>query len=301
MRTVFEKDDIRLWRDPVLGVAGTELLTGRFVKRRYTAQIRDEVAIAVFTGGAMHYRVGAAEGVATAGSVLVIPAGEVFAGEAAAEQGWSCRIFYPDVPTLMGLDAELGMASSLRVTGKAAGPLYQDMILARRLAVLHRAIEANEANPLARQQAFAAALSSVLQRCARPAGWPRRLHPDNIAIRRALACLRARFADPELGIGELAAAAGYSPYHFMRRFRAALGVTAHDYVVQCRLHAARGMLAQGHPAAEVAHAAGFADQSHLIRQFRAALGVTPGQFAEQSRKRAASRPAAAGVRPKAGL
>jgi len=292
------KEDIRLWRDPILGVAGTELLAGRFVTHRYRHHIRDEVVIAVFTGGAMHYRIGPCHGTALPGSVLVIPAGDVFTGEAASQDGWSCRVFYPDVPTLLGMAPEPYTAPPIRIQ-ETAPPVYQDTALAVRLATLHRAIEENDDNPLARQQAFAAAMAAVLQNCAHPAGWPRCVRPHNRAIHRAVECVRARFADSELGISELAAAAGYSPYYFMRSFRATLGVTAHDYVVQCRLHAALGMLADGLPAAEVAHAAGFTDQSHLIRQFRAALGVTPGQYAEQSRKRTASRPAAAGIRPTA--
>jgi AraC-like DNA-binding protein len=291
------KEDIRLWRDPILGVAGTELLVGRFAKHRYRRHIRDEMAIAVFTGGAMRLQIGRHCGVALPGNVLVIPAGEMFAGEAASEEGWSARVFYPDVPTLMDMAPELSASPPARATESATAPLYDDLALARRLATLHRSIELNDANPLARQQAFAAAMSAVLQHCTRPAGWPRCIRPDNKAIRRAITCVHARFADPGLNVGELAAAAGYSQYHFMRSFVATVGVTAHDYVVQCRLHAARGMLAGGLAAAEVASAVGFADQSHLIRQFRSALGVTPGQFAEQSRKRAASRPTAAGVRP----
>ena len=297
MRVNTAKDNIRLWRDPVLGVAGTELLAGRFVKHRYRRHIRNEVVIAVFTGGAMRHQIGRYCGVALAGNVLVIPAGETFSGEAPSKEGWSCRVFYPDIATLTEMMPELSTAPPARATESAAGPLYEDLALARRLATLHRAIEWNDANPLARQQAFAAAMSAVLQSCTRPAGWPRCIRPDNKAIRRAVACVHDRFDDPDLSVRELAATAGHSPYHFMRSFVATMGVTAHDYVVQCRLHAARGMLADGLPAAEVATAAGFADQSHLIRQFRSALGVTPGQYAEQSRKRSAPRPAAAGVRP----
>ncbi len=71
----------------------------------------------------------------------------------------------------------------------------------------------------------------------------------------------------------------------MRCFRAATGVTAHSFVTQLRITEARRRLAEGEPAAEVAHDVGFADQSHLIRRFRAALGVTPGQYAHESRKR----------------
>jgi AraC-like DNA-binding protein len=90
---------------------------------------------------------------------------------------------------------------------------------------------------------------------------------------------------PELDISELAGAAQLSVYHFMRSFRAAKGLTAHQYVVQLRLREACNFLARGMSASEVANSVGFADQSHLIRHFRAAYGVTPGSFAKESRRR----------------
>lgn len=292
-----DMEAIRLWRDPVLGVAGTELLAGRFVEHRLCHSIRDDVAIAIITGGAMRYRIGESSGLALAGSVLVVPAGAIFYGEAATDIGWSCRVFFPDVRTITDMPSDVVDIGAMRLPETSAGPMHRDVALARRLAGLHRAIEEQNANPAARQQAFAAAVALVLQRCARPAGWPYAVRPENKAVRRAVERVHVRFADQRLTVADLAAAAGYSEYHFMRAFRAAVGVTAHDYVVLCRLHAARRMLASGVAAAEVALATGFADQSHLIRQFRAMFGVTPGSYAEQCRKRASARPGAAGVRP----
>jgi AraC-like DNA-binding protein len=105
------------------------------------------------------------------------------------------------------------------------------------------------------------------------------------AIDRAKECAIARFAQSSLGVADLATAAGLSPYHFMRVFRATTGVSVHSFVTQLRIQQARRLLAQGLRAAEVACAVGFADQSHLIRHFRAALGVTPGQYVRETQKR----------------
>lgn len=289
------RQEVRLWRDPALGAAGTELSCGRDVQFAFGPLIRDEVTILVVIGGALRCRIGQVESIASAGHVLLVSSGECFEGEAISSLGWSWRAFYPDIETLAEMSSEL--VSGPPALGPQPSELKQDRVLARRLALLHRAIELDECNPFARQQAFAAALAAVLQDGVRPPGWPRRPRPSSEAIRRAIDCVHARFSDPALASTDLAAAAGYSQYHFMRSFSAAMGVTVHDYVVQRRLHAARAMLARGAPAANVALAAGFSDQSHLIRQFRAVHGLTPGQFAQQSRRRALSRPLAAGVRP----
>jgi AraC-like DNA-binding protein len=291
------RQDILYWRDPVLGVSGTELAYGRSVQRPFGPLIRDEATVAVVLAGALHHRIGGHPGIASAGQVLLIPAGESFAGEADATAGWSWRVFYPDLDTLAAMSGDGPPGPPVLGPQPAASPLQENAALARRLATLHRAIALNAANPLARQQAFAAAMAAVLWEGAHPPDWPRRPRPDNKAVRRAIDCVRARFHDPALGVAELAAAAGYSPYYFMRLFQGALGVTVHDYVVQCRLHATRVLLAKGLPAAEAAQAAGFSDQSHLIRQFKAVLGVTPGQYAEESRRLAVPRPAAPGRRP----
>jgi AraC-like DNA-binding protein len=283
------ESDLRLWRDPVLGRSGTELLSGS--GRRFGPLIRNEVTIAAVVNGVLRYRIGRREAVAEAGQMVLVAAGEAFAGETA--EGWSWRVFYPDLDTLADM-ASLPAGPPPRGPQPAAG----EEAVVRRLMTLHRAIEANEDNPAARQQAFAEAMGLVLASGKLPPSRPR---PDSRAVRRAIDCVKARFSDPELSVAELASAAGFSPYHFMRCFQAAVGVTAHAYVVQCRVHAARAMLADGMPAAEVATATGFADQSHLIRQFKAVHGVTPGQFAEGCRRRAMPRPAAPGERLGAGL
>ena len=46
-----------------------------------------------------------------------------------------------------------------------------------------------------------------------------------------------------------------------------------------RLRGARQLLLSVEPAASVAAAVGYVDQSHLTKRFRAAFGVTPKQFA----------------------
>lgn len=283
---------IRLWRDSVLGLAGTELLAGGM--RRVGPLIRNEVTIAVMVSGRLRYRIGRLDGIVQAGQVVLVAAGEVFTGE--ADEGSSWRAFYPDLATVTEMAVTCPAGPPPR--GPQPSEPADDPGRARRLIALHRAIEANRDNPPARQQAFAEAVGLALTGVL-PPEWPCRPRPDSRAIRRAMDCVRARFHDPELSVGEMAAAAGYSSYHFMRTFQAVIGLTAHAYVVQCRVHAARALLAAGVPAAEVAHTAGFADQSHLIRQFKALHGLTPGQYTEACRGVAAGRPAAPGERLRA--
>ncbi|BCQ62520.1 hypothetical protein PBOI14_42700 [Pseudomonas sp. Boi14] len=59
----------------------------------------------------------------------------------------------------------------------------------------------------------------------------------------------------------------------------------HAYLVNRRVQFAQARLRQGVPIAEVAQAAGFADQAHLQRAFKQHLGATPGQYQGPRRAR----------------
>ncbi|HUP92687.1 MAG TPA: AraC family transcriptional regulator [Solimonas sp.] len=92
-----------------------------------------------------------------------------------------------------------------------------------------------------------------------------------------------RAAEP-IGLEQAAAAAGLSPFHFLRLFSAVLGVTPHQYLVRSRLRRAARLLADGaQPVTGVALDCGFADLSNFVRSFRRAAGVPPGAFRAAAR------------------
>ncbi len=85
--------------------------------------------------------------------------------------------------------------------------------------------------------------------------------------------------DTGLSLKSLAEESGYSRAHFLRMFRAATGVTPHQYVLELRLKRAQESLRhRKHSLIDVAALCGFASQSHMTSVFRRRLGVTPGEF-----------------------
>lgn len=77
-------------------------------------------------------------------------------------------------------------------------------------------------------------------------------------------------------LADLAAVANLSRCHFAKAFKQSVGCTPHRYVMSRRLEMARRCLRETVlPVAEIAQAAGFADQSHLSRCFRAYFGTSP--------------------------
>jgi AraC family transcriptional regulator len=90
--------------------------------------------------------------------------------------------------------------------------------------------------------------------------------------------IEARPAEP-LDLAAGAAAAGLSPWHYLRLFQAVLGVTPHQYLLRCRLRAAARRLAEGaESVTAIAYAVGFGDLSNFVRSFRRAAGLSPGAF-----------------------
>ncbi len=89
--------------------------------------------------------------------------------------------------------------------------------------------------------------------------------------------------DRDVKLIELANLAQMSPYYFLRLFKQTMGVTPHQYILQCRIEQAKYLLQHSKlNIAEIAIRIGFCDQSHLTRYFKRIVGVTPKQMQAQS-------------------
>jgi AraC family transcriptional regulator len=93
-------------------------------------------------------------------------------------------------------------------------------------------------------------------------------------IDRATQLLGSRLDDPP-ALAELASAAGISPFHFHRIWRAMTGETVAQSVLRLRLDAAKTMLADGADVTETSMASGFATSQSFARAFRRQTGRTP--------------------------
>ena len=81
-----------------------------------------------------------------------------------------------------------------------------------------------------------------------------------------------------------ARAVSLSPFHFLRIFSRALGVTPHQYLVRARLRRAARLLSEPElKITDVALDVGFADLSNFVRTFHRAAGVSPRRFRSAAR------------------
>ncbi len=85
--------------------------------------------------------------------------------------------------------------------------------------------------------------------------------------------------EKKITLGDLAAEACLSPYHFARAFKTLTGVPPHRYVVEKKLEYGRKLLSDGSvPICGIAQRLRFSSQSHFSRLFKNQFGATPGEY-----------------------
>jgi AraC family transcriptional regulator len=87
----------------------------------------------------------------------------------------------------------------------------------------------------------------------------------------------------KLTLAEIAGVAHMSPHHFTRSFKAATGLSPHQYVIHKRVDRAKTLLSDTRlTVADVAAAVGFSNPSHLATHVRRVLGVSPGALRREN-------------------
>jgi AraC-like DNA-binding protein len=143
-----------------------------------------------------------------------------------------------------------------------------------RIAALVRGLEAGEVSV----DEVALSVAALVLR--EPA---RRTPAPSTRARRERIAAACRFirdhASENVSLDDIAAAVDLSPFHFLRTFRAEVGMTPHQYLIGARLENAVTLLRDtARPITRVAFDAGFGDVSNFINTFRRRLGSSPGVF-----------------------
>lgn len=110
------------------------------------------------------------------------------------------------------------------------------------------------------------------------------------SIRHDIAKKAQRFMEAHLHekitLSDMAETVGLSNTYFHTLFRAATGMTPHDYLVQCRVNAAKEILWDSSVSmSEVAERCGFGCQQYLNNVFKNVTGLSPGQYRKECLRR----------------
>lgn len=107
---------------------------------------------------------------------------------------------------------------------------------------------------------------------------PTTIHAADQQILRAARFINEHFRQ-QISSAEIAAAAGFSPNYLSRKFREAVGVGVHDYLVSTRLrNAAFELLSTSMSVTQIALHCGFSDSNYFKDVFKKKYGVTPRDY-----------------------
>jgi AraC family transcriptional regulator len=106
---------------------------------------------------------------------------------------------------------------------------------------------------------------------------------DEVRLRRVLDYIGDNLSE-EIALDKLAATAGYSAFHFARKFTLAMGISPGRYISQRRLENAMKELTAGSlPLVEIALNAQFSSQASFTRAFHRVTGTTPKEYRRRRR------------------
>ncbi len=259
----------RYQRHPQLGI---ETVAYRGPLERMPTHAHAQHQLTLYDGGPRRFRVARHDFGGAPRTAVIIQSGEPHGSFPVADPRVTLRTFYLDERLIAEVAASLWRGGGETVGFRA--PVIEDAGTVARLLAAHRALD--HGDQAAEERAYFA-LCDLLQRQAAPTGSP---HAPG-ASEAGLAAARELLADQltgDLGLAELAAAAGLSRFHLIRAFQRRYGLTPFAYQRNLRIERARAVLRAGLSLADAAANAGFSDQSHLGRSFRAVMGSTPGEY-----------------------
>lgn len=86
----------------------------------------------------------------------------------------------------------------------------------------------------------------------------------------------------KLTLTELAMVVRLSSYHFAHLFKQSVGISPHQYHIQCRIERAKELLCREDIAIkDIAQTVGFSSQGHFTYHFKRLTGITPKNFLHQ--------------------
>lgn len=235
----------------------------------------ERVGIAIVVAGSFGYRAATGRALLTPGSLLLGDAGCGYECGHDHGRGDRCLAFQFAPEAFERIAADAGLAARARRFGRPRLPPLRETapFVARAAAGLAGAAEISWEELAVELAGRAVTLAGGLP-------------SDGGALpvkteSRVAAVVRRIEREPagDASLAALAREAGVSPYHFLRAFERATGVTPHQFVLRTRLRtAALALATEGGRVIDAALDAGFGDLANFHRAFRAELGVTPAAF-----------------------
>lgn len=251
---------------------GLEYLTAEYRTQDFPRHVHKQFLIGFIESGVHDVWCRGAWWHATSGTVATFAPDEPHFGGAGVENGWRQTMFY--VPADLVCEVLQDESDRWRFGWDFRAPFHHNPKTAAQLKHLWRLLEL-EASTFEVEEALHEVLGHIFSTHSRFRSRPVAAAPR--ALERVREYIHTR-ADTSIQLNVLADIAGQSKRQLIAGFRRHYGMSPSRYCTQIRVERAQSLLNAGASIADVAVAAGFADQSHLTRHFRAVLGVTPARY-----------------------
>jgi AraC-like DNA-binding protein len=251
-------------------------LHAHFTTHAFAPHWHEYYVVGLITDGVQTFSYRRDRYVTTRGGFFILNPGEPHTGESAVETGFTYRALYPTREHMEQVMVELRRPGALPHFPTAR---MDERDMAASIHHFHALLSA-KLSPLERQTRWLGLLTTLVLRY----GSVRLALPAAGAEPRAVTLARDylehHYAE-RVTLPQLAAQTGLSPFHLVRVFRRATGITPHAYLESVRIRHAQRLLESGEAPAAVSFATGFSSQSHFTQRFRRTLGVTPAVYADR--------------------
>ncbi|HDZ48345.1 hypothetical protein LCGC14_0034890 [marine sediment metagenome] len=241
----------------------------------YDRHAHEEYAFGVTLAGRQDFFSGGQYHRSPPGNVILFNPEEVHDGQSGGEHALDYLMVYAHPEQVNALFAD-ALGRDNTADFRSNNTLIQDVQLRNAILELARLVTSHVGSCIDQENA----LYQVVERTVQLGGVS---HSRQVTTRPdALLGLAKEYIhahlDSDISLDDISQAAHLSKYHFLRLFRHHYGITPHQYVINCRINAARSALDLGASLTEVALRYGFADLSHFNRRFKRIYGMTPHQY-----------------------
>jgi AraC family transcriptional regulator len=239
----------------------------------------DAVSIAAVTHGMFRYRGTQGTALLAPGALLLGNCHHCFACSHEHGSGDRCVSFHFTPPFMESVASDVPGVRCSAFTMPSLPPLPELLPLAAAAEAARNDADDQELEELALR--LAGAVIATL------AGAKARDRAPNASDERRIANVLRRIeadAGGPLSLNKLASVAAMSPYHFLRTFRAVVGMTPHQFILHTRMRCAAVRLRQTRDSiSAIAFDCGFTDLSTFNHRFRRIMRQSPRAFRASGR------------------
>ena len=262
---------VRAWKPVVPGIS--EVFHARFIRHRYPLHTHDDWTVFTVDGGAIRYDLDRRDRGVGRGIVTLLPPHVVHDGRPATSAGFRKRVLY------IGTDVIPD-----RLTGRAVdNPDIGDPGLLSMIGQLHALLEHPD-DALAAESSLGAIGERIRMHLGECVADRTKLGRDRNLAAQLRDVLEAHLFET-MTLASAGRSLDLTTPQLVRVFKRTYGITPHQYVIACRIEAARKRLLSGQSVVKTATDVGFHDQAHFSRHFKRHVGESPARFAGSAGRR----------------